>query len=173
MSEEWRLDGAAKDRQTITARWTPSAMELIDGVSVREVLHVPKATGHLTEIFRAEWDGNAAVDQIFQVLLEPGAISAWHAHAHTTDRLFVNHGLVHIALYDARQGSPTFGRVNEFRFGTIRPALLAIPARVWHGIRNVASTPSLILNIVDRAYDYEDPDHWRLPYGSPEIPFGF
>ena len=51
----WLLDGAVKDGQTITARWTPSALRLIDGVSVHEVLNVPKNRGYLTEIFRADW----------------------------------------------------------------------------------------------------------------------
>jgi dTDP-4-dehydrorhamnose 3,5-epimerase len=77
MSSNWLLPNARKDRQTITARWTPASMQLIDGVSVREVLNVPKNSGYLTEIFRAEWmDGRAHVDQVFQVVLEPGAVSA-------------------------------------------------------------------------------------------------
>jgi dTDP-4-dehydrorhamnose 3,5-epimerase len=30
-----------------------------------------------------------------------------------------------------------------------------------------------VINIVDRAYDYHDPDHWRVPDDSPHIPFSF
>lgn len=172
MTGRWLLDGATKDRQTINARWTPAAMQLIDGVSLREVLHVPKSNGFLTEIYRREWiGGDAAIEQVFQVVLEPGAISAWHAHAETTDRIFISHGLVHLVLYDAREDSPTRGLVNELRIGTIRPALVVVPPRVWHGLRNLAATMSIVLNLVDRAYDYEDPDHWRLPADTPEIPF--
>ncbi len=171
---KWLIDDAQKDAQTITARWTPSAMRLIDGVTVREVLNVPKQHGHLTEIFRADWlDGDTKVDQVFQVVLDPGAVSAWHAHATTIDRLFVSTGLMRIVLYDARESSPTFGVLNEFRFGTIRPALVIVPPRVWHGVQNVALAASVVLNLVDRAYDYEDPDHWRVPNGTPEIPFVF
>jgi dTDP-4-dehydrorhamnose 3,5-epimerase len=110
---------------------------------------------------------------VFQVVLDPGAVSAWHAHATTIDRLFVSTGLMRIVLYDARESSPTFGVLNEFRFGTIRPALVIVPPRVWHGVQNVALAASVVLNLVDRAYDYEDPDHWRVPNGTPEIPFVF
>jgi dTDP-4-dehydrorhamnose 3,5-epimerase len=42
---------------------------------------------------------------------------------------------------------------------------------VWHGLKTLGATPSLILNLVDRAYSYENPDHWRLPPDTPEIPF--
>jgi dTDP-4-dehydrorhamnose 3,5-epimerase len=48
-----------------------------------------------------------------------------------------------------------------------------VPPQVWHGIQNVASTESSVLNLVDRAYAYEDPDHWRIPADSPHIPFKF
>jgi dTDP-4-dehydrorhamnose 3,5-epimerase len=87
MTDTWRLAGAVKDRQTITARWTPSAQQLIDGVTIREVLNVPKANGYLTEMYRGGWaESSGGIDQVFQVVLDPGAISAWHAHADTIDR---------------------------------------------------------------------------------------
>lgn len=136
------------------------------------MLHVPKQHGYLTEVFRAAWS-EGGVDQVFQVVLEPGAISAWHAHGETLDRLFVTSGLVRIVLFDGREDSPTFGQINEFRFGTVRPALVVVPPRVWHGIQNVAGSASAVLNLVDRAYDYENPDHWRVPADSPAIPFTF
>ena len=171
----WLLGDAVKDRQTITARWSPSALRLIDGVSIHEVLHVPKSQGYLTEVFRADWlhGMNVTVDQVFQVVLEAGGISAWHAHERTIDRIFVNRGMMRLVLYDAREDSPTRGLVNEFRFGAVRPALLVIPPRVWHGIQNLASTESSVLNLVDRAYAYDDPDHWRVPVNSPQSPFSF
>ena len=171
----WKVGGAVKDRQTITARWTPSSLRLIDGVSVHEVMNVPKSTGYLTEIFRTDWfrSANGVVDQVFQVVLESGAISAWHAHELTTDRIFIHQGLMQLVLFDARDDSATRGAINEFRFGTIRPALVVIPPRVWHGLKNVASTQSAVLNLVDRAYAYDDPDHWRVPADSPHIPFKF
>lgn len=174
MTDTWRLAGAVKDRQTITARWTPSAQQLIDGVTIREVLNVPKANGYLTEMYRGDWaESSGGIDQVFQVALDPGAISAWHAHADTIDRLFVSYGRARVVLYDGREDSPTHGVVNEFRFGTIRPAMIHIPPRVWHGVENVGEQVAILVNIVDRAYDYEDPDHWRVPADSPEIPFRF
>ena len=86
---------------------------------------------------------------------------------------FVSYGRARVVLYDGREDSPTHGVVNEFRFGTIRPAMIHIPPRVWHGVQNVGDEVAILVNIVDRAYDYEDPDHWRVPADSPEIPFRF
>jgi dTDP-4-dehydrorhamnose 3,5-epimerase len=44
---------------------------------------------------------------------------------------------------------------------------------VWHAVKNIGSGPAVLLNAVDVAYDYEDPDHYRLPYGTEQIPVEF
>ncbi|MCF0072569.1 dTDP-4-dehydrorhamnose 3,5-epimerase family protein [Dyadobacter sp. CY261] len=173
-TEKWSIDGAIKDAKSITAQWNPSNLALIEGVKVKEVKNVVKNNGFLTEIFRQDWElDNLTVDQIFQVSLLPGGISAWHAHEVTTDRIFVNTGLIKVVLYDARPESSTYGQINEFRCGTVRPMLIIVPPRVWHGVQNFTNEHAALLNIVDRAYQYEDPDHWRIPVDSPEVPYTF
>lgn len=171
--EEGRLEGCAKDAQSSTSEWG-TRRELIQGVRVKEVKNVLTDSGVLTEIFRGDWGLDAgAVDQVFQSLLLPGAVTAWHLHRLTTDRLFVSHGVIKVVLYDARRRSPSHGALNEFRFGSQRPALVCVPPGVWHGAHNVGAEPSLLLNLVDRAYSYEDPDHWRLPADTDQIPYNF
>jgi dTDP-4-dehydrorhamnose 3,5-epimerase len=48
-----------------------------------------------------------------------------------------------------------------------------IPIGVWHGVQNINSANSIIINIVDKAYEYEDPDHYRIPFDDPKIPYKF
>jgi len=171
----WLIEGAQKDAQSMTADWTQVGQRLIDGVQIREVRNVIKNNGYLTEIYRREWfaDELAEVDQVFQVMLKPGGISAWHTHELTTDRLFVNAGTIKIVLYDGREDSPTYGLINEFRASELRPQLIIVPPKVWHGVQNISAEPALLLNLVDQAYQYEDPDHWRIPADTPAIPYRF
>ena len=165
------LAGAQKDSQQISEDWQVLA-ESIDGVSVREVRHVPRDHGVITEIFRPEWDPTGApVVHIYQSRLFPGAIGAWSCHMRTTDRLFVNQGHLKIVLYDARDDSGTKGRLMELHAGDVRPALLIIPPGVWHGVQCLGSVDALFLNCPTEGYNYADPDHYRLPYDSPEIPY--
>jgi dTDP-4-dehydrorhamnose 3,5-epimerase len=164
------LPGATKDEQSVTADWTV-LQDPIDGVRLIEVRNVVRDSGHVTEVLRRDWFNEAVeIDQVFQVTLESHAVSAWHVHLATTDRLFATSGQVKIALYDARADSPTHGLVNQFRLGERRPGLVIVPAGVWHGLRNLRATPATVLNVVDRAYVYDDPDHWRLPPDTAEIP---
>lgn len=164
------LKGARQDPQLIDSTWH-KPQPAIAGVVVREVLHVPGERGTLTELFRGEWDEAGPVAQVFHIELRPGAISAWHCHARAVDRLFAVSGCLKIVLFDGRDGSATRGRVNEFTVGAARPTLIVVPSEVWHGVRNLDGTPSSIVNMPTHAYDYDAPDHYRLPWDTAEIPY--
>ena len=171
--EHGYIDGAEKRQQSVTSEWQP-LRALIDGVQVKEIRSVTKGNGYVTEIFRRDWlldDG--VVDQVFQVVSPPGAISAWHVHQSTRDRFFVMSGLVRVALFDGRENSKTHSTINEFHLGPMRPNLLSVPKGVWHGVQNIGGSDAILLNLVDRAYTYDDPDHWSLPADTDKIPFRF
>jgi dTDP-4-dehydrorhamnose 3,5-epimerase len=169
-AERWILTGE-RDRQSVTPDWRAVVPPTIAGVMLKEVAPVPTLDGYVSELLRAEWLGeNTTVGQVFQRVLAPGAVSAWHAHAVTTDRFFCVLGQLLIVLYDGRADSPTVEQVSKHLVGPVRPALLIIPPGVWHGIRNVSSDTAVLINMVDIAYDYAEPDHWRLPPDSPSIP---
>ena len=162
---------AKKDDQQITSSWH-KLQKTIDGVAIREVLHVPRSHGIITEIYRPEWDPTGLpVVQTYQSRLFPGAIGAWSCHARSVDRLFVNGGLLKVVLFDGRDDGPTSGMVNEIYAGDARPMFIVIPTGVWHGLQNLGTTDALVLNFPTLAYDYEDPDHYRLPLDAPEIPY--
>jgi dTDP-4-dehydrorhamnose 3,5-epimerase len=42
---------------------------------------------------------------------------------------------------------------------------------VWHGLQNLAPIDALVINFPSNAYDYEDPDHYRLPLDTDAIPY--
>ena len=167
------LPGACKDGQQITEDWHKLG-QTIDGVAVHEVRHVPRDHGVITEIFRPEWDPTGLpVVQIYQSRLFPGALGAWSCHKRATDRLFVNQGHLKLVLYDAREDSATRGHLMELHAGDVRPSLIVVPPGIWHGLQNLGNADALVLNCPTDAYDYKDPDHYRLAYNSPEIPYSW
>ena len=165
------LSGARKDTQLVTSDWQ-SVRERIEGLTVREVLHVPRDHGVITETYRTEWDPTGApVVHIYQSRLFPGAIGAWSCHMKTVDRLFVNQGHLKVVLYDGREESRTFGQLMELHVGDARPTFLILPPGIWHGLQNLGPSDALVINCPTKAYNYEDPDHYRLPFDSTEIPY--
>jgi dTDP-4-dehydrorhamnose 3,5-epimerase len=165
---------APQDSELIRADWTPAHAPTIAGVHTKPITPVLTNNGCLTEIWRADWGlDSKGVGQVFQRVLDAGGISAWHAHKHTTDRLFCAAGRLLLVLYDARPGSPTRGQVLELRMGRERPALVVVPPGVWHGVRNLGGEAVTLINAVDLAYDYVSPDHYRLAIDDTQIPYHF
>ena len=137
----------------------------IDGVRFRPTRAVPHEDGYLTEVARASWDVlESPIVQVHVTTTFPERIRAWGVHRAVTDRLFVASGLVKMVVFDGREGSPTFGRVNEFRVGERNPGLLVIPPGLYHGWKNIGDAEAIIINMPDVMYDYEAPDGLHLPW---------
>ena len=163
----------APDRQSVDREWNVVDQPDIDGVTTKEIRPVLTGKGFLTEIWRPEWALDVGgVGQVFQNMLDPGTVTDWHAHARTTDRLFCSMGRIRLALYDGRKSSPTFGTAWRRMIGQEGPVLVVVPPGVWHAVRVLGASPALVINLVDRGYSYESPDHRRLPPDTPEIPPG-
>lgn len=143
----------------------------IDGVTFRQIRPVPHEDGHVTEVARASWPDLAGpVVQVHLTTTFPGRIRAWGLHQASTDRLFVVSGLVKIVVFDGRNASPTFGRLNEFTLSERNPGLLIIPPNLYHGWKNIGTTEAVIINMPTRMYNYEAPDALDLPWDSEAAP---
>ncbi len=162
-----------KDGQTVTADWQP-LRQLIQGVQVREVKNVVTGNGVTTEVFRDDWGlAPQGIRHIIQNSFRPGIVSAWHWHRERTDYFFVIRGALRGVFYDDREESPTRGMVNVFNLSLLRPQMLVLPPRIWHGFQNLSGEESIQLVYSDREFRYEDPDEWRLPPDSADIPYLF
>jgi dTDP-4-dehydrorhamnose 3,5-epimerase len=163
---------ARRDGQLVDAQWT-STERLIDGLIVHEVKSVVTRNGITTEILRADWGVHGGdIVAAIHVSFRAGALSAWHMHREKTDHLLVTSGILKVAIYDDRAGSPTRGLVNELFLAHERPRLIVIPPGLFHGLQALGG-PATFVNYFDRAYDYEAPDEHRLPPDAPEIPYRF
>lgn len=55
--------------------------------------------------------------------------------------------------------------------GEFKPMLVQIPAGVYHGWMCISDDESIVVNAPTEVYDNKNPDEYRLPYDSPEIPY--
>ena len=167
------LPGAVKDSASVTPQGE-ILRDLIDGVHAREGRNIVTVRGTTTELYRDDWDdGAGAVGQAIHVSMNGHALSAWHCHERQVDRIFVTRGTVRLVLYDAREASPTRGRVNVFVLSPMRPTLVTVPPGVWHGLQNLDAGPAEFVNLFDVPYRHGDPDEWRLPPDTDAIPYRF
>ncbi len=146
---------------------------MIHGVAVKQLTVNVDERGSLMEILRADDEIFEKFGQAYVSLNYPGVIRAWHYHKKQTDYFCVVKGMVKVALYDAREGSPTYGEVNEFFIGERNNLLVKIPPGVYHGYKTIGVEPSLLINFPTEPYDRANPDEYRIPYNSPDIPYNW
>lgn len=144
---------------------------LIDGVSTRDLKLLPDERGRLMEILRADDPEFSKFGQVYVTTAYPGVVKAWHCHKIQDDNMTALCGMVKIALYDDREGSPTRGMVNEFFVGDHHHLLLHIPRNVWHGFKCISDHEAMVVNIVTECYNYEAPDEYRKPAHGSDIPY--
>jgi dTDP-4-dehydrorhamnose 3,5-epimerase len=165
------LPQAVKASQTVTAEGDLILPELIDGVRVKEVRSVVARNGVVTEAWRAEWLGaETRPNHVVYCTLAAQGVSNWHCHQHQNDLLMVVRGLVQVSMYDPRPESPTRGMLNRLAVSGVRPTLFYIPANVWHALKNLAGDEAAYLTMNSAAFDYANPDDWKLPPGDPALP---
>lgn len=150
----------------------------INGLRYRLTRPVPHEDGHVIEIARDDWElVSEPIRQVHMTTTLPGRVRAWGLHRKTTDRLFVASGLVHVVCWDGREGSPTFGRLNQFTFSDRNPGLVLIPPDVYHGWKNIGTSEAIVLNMPTRPYTYDEPDALDLPWDAEAakalIPYGW
>ncbi len=148
-----------------------SSDKLINGVEVRRAKVLPDERGRLGEIMRADDPWFDKFGQIYFTTTYPGVVKAWHLHKTQTDHIYVIKGLVKIALCDQREGSSTFGVVNELYLGEHNPGLLKVPAGVLHGWMCVSCEEAYIVNIPSEMYDYTNPDEHRVDAHDNDISY--
>jgi dTDP-4-dehydrorhamnose 3,5-epimerase len=144
---------------------------MIDGVKVRKLRFIPDERGYLMEMLRSDWEEYDRFGQVYITAVYPGVVKGWHYHKIQTDHFICIHGMAKVVLYDGREGSPTHGEVNEFFMGDQNPMLLKIPSGVMHGFKGISQEMALIVNVPTELYNYEQPDEYRLPAHTDQIPY--
>ena len=144
---------------------------MIDGVKIKKLKVIPDERGRLMEMFRADDEFFEKFGQVYVTTTYPGVVKAWHKHEKQADNMACVEGMVKLALYDARQGSPTHGKIDQLYMGVHNPILVHIPAGIYHGWMCVSDTESIVVNAPTEMYDYKNPDEQRLDPHGGEIPY--
>jgi dTDP-4-dehydrorhamnose 3,5-epimerase len=144
---------------------------MIDGVKLKRLRVVPDERGRLTEILRKDDELFRGFGQVYVTTTYPGVVKAWHMHRKQTDNIACVAGMIKVALYDGREGSPTRGQVDQLYLGVHNPVLLQVPAGIYHGWMCVSAEEAVIVNVPTEAYVYDAPDEQRLDAHDKSIPY--
>ncbi|MFH1338462.1 MAG: dTDP-4-dehydrorhamnose 3,5-epimerase family protein [Candidatus Omnitrophota bacterium] len=135
---------------------------MIEGVRVKVLKVIPDNRGRLMEILRCDDEMFEEFGQVYMTTAYPGIIKAWHYHKLQSDNISCVSGKILFALYDDRNGSPTYGEINDFIISPEEPKLIHIPKEVYHGFKNIGDTEAIVINTVTEPYNHKNPDEYRV-----------
>ncbi len=132
---------------------------------------IPDERGRVMEIFRRDDPIFHKFGQVYMTTVYPGVVKAWHYHKKQTDNLAVVRGMLKLALYDDREGSPTRGQLDELFIGEHNPCLVRIPPMVYHGFKGISTEETVVINCPTEPYNHADPDEYRIEAHTDKIPY--
>jgi len=144
---------------------------VIDGVRARRARVLPDERGRLGEIIRADDPWFEKFGQVYFTTTFPGVVKAWHFHKLQTDHFYCVRGAIKLAMYDAREDSPTRGEVNEIYLSEHLPSLVRIPPGVYHGWMCASDYECYVVNMTTECYNYAKPDEFRADPHDNDIPY--
>lgn len=146
---------------------------MIEGVKVKILKVIPDERGRVMEILRCDDGLFVKFGQLYITTAYPGVVKAWHYHRMQTDNLAAVAGMVKVALYDARENSPTHKKVEEYFIGVHNPLLIQIPPMVYHGYKCVSNEEAIVVSCPTEPYNHKNPDEYRVDPFENDIPYNW
>lgn len=144
---------------------------MIDGVQIIPLRQIADERGKIMHMLRNDAPHFTQFGEIYFSVVHPGVIKGWHIHTAMTLNYAVVHGKIKLVLYDARDGSPTKGELQEIFLGDGNYALVVIPPMVWNGFKGVGSSDAIVANCSDIPHDPEEIK--RMDPFDPSIPYNW
>ncbi|QQG44796.1 MAG: dTDP-4-dehydrorhamnose 3,5-epimerase family protein [Candidatus Roizmanbacteria bacterium] len=147
------------------------AKPTIDGLKIIELKKFSGEDGTFEELLRINDQGNLEIFPDFHLMqvnrskLLPGAIKAWHIHLNQEDIWYADpedHML--LGLWDIREDSSTKNTKFKLVLGAGVSRLVYIPRGVAHGVVNISNNPGTVIYFVNKQFNIQSPDEYRLPW---------
>ena len=144
---------------------------LPEGAEVRDLVTHSDERGTVCELYDERWSfSEDPVVFAYLFTIRPGMAKGWGVHHEHEDRYAFLNGELELVLYDGREDSTTSGLESRFVLSCHHRRLLSIPRGVWHAERNIGSVDVQVVNFPTIPYDHANPDKYRLPLGTDELP---
>jgi len=167
------IQNPARDQQQVTPQGE-SIHPVPHGVTFRDSPTQIDERGMIVEMFDPRWQWHPdPLVFCYCFTVRPGVVKGWGMHKIHQDRYFILFGEMEVVMYDPRPDSPTRGLVSRVVLSEYRRCLMNIPEGVWHADYNFGSKDTVVINFPTIPYDHKNPDKYRLPLDTDQIPFKF
>ena len=106
---------------------------MIDGVKIIKKKVISDDRGKILHMLKCDDENFVKFGEIYFSYVFPKKIKAWHLHKKMTLNYAAAYGKIKLVLYDDREKSKTFGKIQEIFLSNDNHLLVSIPPLVWNG----------------------------------------
>ena len=129
---------------------------MIDGVIITKLKQIYDERGKVMHMLRNDDDHFISFGEIYFSCVNPKIIKGWHIHKEMTLNYALVHGKIKFVLYDDRENSPTYGKIQEIFLGPEKYCLVTVPPMVWNGFAGLGEDMSIIANCATIPHDPDE-----------------
>jgi dTDP-4-dehydrorhamnose 3,5-epimerase len=162
-----------RDKKTIRSDGT-EIIDLPEGVSLYDCkVHIDDR-GSLCEMFNPGWGWNDnPMVYAYYFTVRPGKVKGWGIHYKHESRYFIIAGEVELVFYDDRKESSTYKKIFKVYLSEQDKKAINIPSGIYHATNNIGVKEALLVNFPTAMYDRKNPEKYRLPCDTDQIPYSF
>ena len=142
---------------------------MIEGVKIVPLSQIVDERGKIMHMLKATDPHFTGFGEIYFSCAWPGTVKAWHIHKSMTVNNAVISGRAKLVLYDGRQGSPTFGEVEEVFMGEDNYVLVQIPRGIANGYKAYGDKLVILANCASEPHDPQEME--RIDPFDNDIPY--
>ncbi|MFH1428867.1 MAG: dTDP-4-dehydrorhamnose 3,5-epimerase [Candidatus Margulisiibacteriota bacterium] len=142
---------------------------MIQGVIIEPLTQISDELGNVRHMLRCDSKHFTQFGEVYFSEIKTGAVKAWKRHLKMTQRFAVPAGMIRLVLFDNKNDSVTFKKIEVLEIGEHIYNLVIIPPLVWYGFKCISSHTALIANCTDIPHDPHEIE--RLDMKSKIIPY--
>ena len=127
-------------------------MEIEGGViSKRRIIEDDR--GSIRHIMKSSDAAFTKFGEVYCSTIYPGRVKGWHLHSLMTLNYCVLFGKIRFVLFDGRENSPSFGRIQVVIMSPNNHCSITVPPGVWNGFQGLGQNESFVINMTDIPHD--------------------
>tara|TARA_B100000989_G_C19137298_1_gene301805 strand:- start:42 stop:488 length:447 start_codon:yes stop_codon:yes gene_type:complete len=141
---------------------------MINDVIIQDLKIIPDERGSIMHMIKNK-NNDFIFGEIYFSTSYPKVIKGWHEHTKQTQNYAVIRGMIKLVLYDNRENSSTYKKIQEIFIGSKNYKLVTIPPGIINGYKNIGNEEAIVANCSDLPHDDSemlryDPFDSFIPY---------
>lgn len=137
-------------------------MGFIKDVVLTPLKIIENPAGNILHAMKASDQGYGGFGEAYFSTVNYAAVKGWKKHTKMILNLVVPQGAILFVLFDAREGSETYGEIMEVELSQKNYQRLTVPPGIWLAFSGRSEGTNLLLNIASIQHDPAEAENLPL-----------